>query len=141
MEDKTNSRKRTRRTVLKNSAATAALLSVGAVGSVAASEDETSEVGTQTHDVKDHYIRFEIDSGDGEGINWDCSVPDSDAELINGESGDSITRYQSSAFASGSLNGFRSPYYDEVRFNGSISEVTWSADYPARVIIDGDRKQ
>ena len=141
MEDKPDYKKRTRRTVLRKSAATAALLSVGAVGSVAASENETSEVGTQTHDVKDHYIRFEIDSGDGEGINWDCSVPDSDAELVNGESEDSITRYQSSAYASGELNGFTSPYYDEVRFNGSVSDVSWSADYPARVIIDGDRKQ
>ena len=72
---------------------------------------------------------------------WDCSVPDSDAELINGEGDNSITRYQSTAYASGGLNGFGSPSYDEVRFDGSTSDVTLSADYPARVIIDGDRKQ
>ena len=128
-------RKMTKRDAIKSLAAAAAL-GIGATSSASAVKP-----GTQTHDVKEHYIRFEIDSGDGEDIAWDCTVPDSDAELVNGESNDSITRYQSSAFASGYLNGYMEPYYDEVRFDGSTSDVTWSADYPARVIIDGDRKQ
>lgn len=120
----------TRRTVLKKAGAAVALFA-GATGSVAAQ--------AETQDTKEHYIRFEIDNGDGSG-SYSGELPDPNPNTENLESDDTVTSYDDHCHYSGSVDGSWQPRYDEYQFDGSLSssDFSWTADSNVRVILDGN---
>lgn len=115
----------TRRNVLKKTVAFAAL-SVGVTGSASALEAQG---------VKANYIRFEVDNGDGYG-QYEATMPDPDAEGENMESDDSLHNYSTYSVAEGWVDGSWQPRYDEYHFDGSESDLSWTADANIRVIVN-----
>jgi len=119
-----------RRTVLKKAGAAAVLLT-GATGSAAAQ--------AETQDTKEHYIRFEIDKGEGTG-SYSGELPDPDPDTENLESGeDTVTTYDDHSHYSGEVDGSWQPRYDEYQFDGSLDSehFSWDADANVRVILNG----
>ncbi|USZ66740.1 hypothetical protein NGM10_08290 [Halorussus salilacus] len=123
-------RSSTRRTVLKKAGVTVALFT-GATSSVTAQ--------AETQDSKEHYLRFEIDNGDGTG-EYSGELPDPNPDTENLESGeDEVTTYDDHSHYSGEVDGSWQPRYDEYRFDGSLDspDFSWDADSNVRVILDG----
>lgn len=111
----------TRRSVVKKMGAGAAAL-VACVGSASA--------------TKDHYIRFEPRDGASKA-DWAASGPDGAPNTENFESGDDITAGSGSWTADGTVDDGYAPRYDEIQFNGDLSNLDYNVDPEVRVIVDG----
>lgn len=119
-----------RREVLAKSGFALATTVSGLAGTAVA-----GDVGTA--DTKDHFIKFAIDSGEGKP-NYTVSVPDPNPREVNIDGNDTVYNYDTYTYVDGKLDGSWSPYYDELEFDGSLSDsnFSWDADPEIQVTID-----
>ncbi|WP_161605932.1 hypothetical protein, partial [Haloferax mucosum] len=143
-----------RRSVVKKTGAAIAGLGLCATGSAAASKSDTESASTDLDvglfDSKNHYVKFEIESGDG-SPDYEVNIPDPDPRLVSIEnkwtdapSNDKVISHDTWTKIKGGLDGADKPYKDEIEFHAKEDldkEKNWeivSADAEIRVILDGE---
>ncbi|WP_139198307.1 hypothetical protein [Haloferax larsenii] len=116
---------------IASAAATTSVLAAGAAGSAAA-------------ETKEHYVRFEVDGGDGKG-NYNVTLPDTDPVFENVEKngGDDVTVYEKDdkTVVDGTVDGSFPPRYDKYEFDGDMDRFDFSADQNIRVTVNDKVKQ
>lgn len=113
-----------RRSVLKKSGAAATLLAGGVVGSASA------VVG------RDHRLLFIAKDG-ADNASYSATVPNGDLYVKTNEGNDEVDRNGDTAELDGYVSdGFFSEGYDEYKFNGDESDISWSADSDVEVVLE-----